>query len=151
MLIINITYIVPILISLFFFTEDPNIHLFNIIYCTLIIILLQGYKLGTRLANLALTALGLIILIVLLSNTFITGWSNLSAVSFLFILRDIIAFLFLRSSISLHNESEIALDKNGKRTDFSIGAIIHNGKEDLKSPFLWLIITAIIIYEFFLK
>ena len=118
MLIINITYIVPILISLFFFTEDPNIHLFNIIYCTLIIILLQGYKLGTRLANLALTALGLIILIVLLSNTFITGWSNLSAVSFLFILRDIIAFLFLRSSISLHNESDIALDKNGKELIF---------------------------------
>lgn len=151
MLIINITYIVPILISLFFFTEDSNIHLTNIIYCTLIIILLQGYKLGKWFANLALTILGLVILFILVLNTFITGWSNLPTFSFLFIVRDIIAFLFLRNQISLNYESDIVLDENRKRTDFSIGAIIHNGKEDLKSPFLWLIIAAIIIYEFFLK
>ena len=147
--ILLFAYIVPILISLFFFTDDPNLHTTNIVYSLVIILLLQGYRFGRYIANLALLILGCIILLMLFVTTFIEGWSNINLIQLGFIIRDIISFLFLWSITSAKSNNQI-INENGRTEDSSSSGFFHNIKRDLKSPITWIII-AVFIYFVFLR
>tara|TARA_B100001115_G_C15542135_1_gene257782 strand:+ start:64 stop:513 length:450 start_codon:yes stop_codon:yes gene_type:complete len=147
--ILLFAYIVPILVSLFFFTDDPNLYTFTIVYSLIIILLLQGYKFGRYIANLALLILGCIILLMLFVTTFIEGWSNINLIQLGFIIRDIISFLFLWSVTPKKSNNQI-INENGITEDSSSSGFFHNIKRDLKSPITWIII-AFIIYSVFLR
>jgi hypothetical protein len=147
--ILLFAYIVPILVSLFFFTDDPNLYTTNIVYSLVIILLLQGYRLGRYISNLALLILGCIILLMLFVTTFIEGWSNISLIQLGFIIRDIISFLFLWSVTPAKSNNQI-INENGITEDSTSNGFLHNIKRELKSPVFWIII-AVIIYFVFLR
>ena len=91
------TYSGPLVISLILFTNNPEFHSFNIIYCIVIMILLNGYKLGLFMGNIALIVLGLIVLFTLFNSTFIQGLNNLSFIALMLIFRDILSLKYLSS------------------------------------------------------